>query len=90
VAAQLFDMLARMSTSVSIAGFACRICQRALRRYRPDDESGCDGRSFTQKLDPDIGGLVDRHHLGLHLGYVGSSLVVTNPRKSGKKVVNGT
>jgi hypothetical protein len=40
VAAQLFDMLARMSTSVSIAGFACRIGQRALRRYRPDDESG--------------------------------------------------
>jgi len=37
---QLFDMLARMSTSVSIAGFACRICRRALRRYRPDDESG--------------------------------------------------
>jgi hypothetical protein len=32
--------LARMSTSVSIAGFACRICRRALRRYRPDDESG--------------------------------------------------
>jgi hypothetical protein len=32
VAAQLFDMLARMSTSVSIAGFACRICRRALRR----------------------------------------------------------
>jgi hypothetical protein len=40
VAAQLFDMVARMSTSVSIAGFACRICRRALRRYRPDDESG--------------------------------------------------
>jgi len=33
-------MLARMSTSVSIAGFACRIRLRALRRYRPDDESG--------------------------------------------------
>src|SRR6266478_8744360 len=34
--------LAGMSTSatVSIAGFACRICQRALRRYRPEDESG--------------------------------------------------
>jgi len=40
VAAQLFDMLARMSTSVSIAGFACRIRRRALRRYRPNDESG--------------------------------------------------
>ena len=34
---QLFDMPARMSTSVSIAGFACRICRRALR---PDNESG--------------------------------------------------
>jgi len=34
-------------------------------------------------LDPDIGGLVDRHHLALHLGYVGSSLLVKNPRKSG-------
>jgi hypothetical protein len=40
-------------------------------------------------LDPDIGGLVDRHHLALHLGYVGSSLLVANPRKSGK-AVNGT
>jgi hypothetical protein len=39
-AAQLFDMLARMSTSVSIAGFACCICRCALRRYRPDAESG--------------------------------------------------
>jgi hypothetical protein len=39
-------------------------------------------------LDPDIGGLVDCHHLVLHLGYFGSSLLVTNPRKSGK-VVNG-
>jgi hypothetical protein len=39
---------------------------------------------LTLKLDPDIGGLVDRHHLALHLGHVGSSLLVTNPRKSGK------
>jgi hypothetical protein len=37
---QLFDMLARVSTSVSIAGFTCRIRRCALRRYRPDDESG--------------------------------------------------
>jgi hypothetical protein len=36
-------------------------------------------------LDPDIGGLVDRHDLVLHSGYFGSSLLVTNPRKS----VNG-
>jgi hypothetical protein len=28
------------SATVSIAGFAFRICQRALRRYRPEDESG--------------------------------------------------
>jgi hypothetical protein len=34
----------------------------------------------------DFGGLVDRHHLALHLGHVGSSLLVTNPRKSGKKL----
>jgi hypothetical protein len=34
-------------------------------------KAGPDGR-FTLKLDPDIGGLVDRHHLALHLGYVGS------------------
>ena len=26
------------------------------------------------------------HHLALHLGYVGSNLLVTNPRKSGKKL----
>jgi hypothetical protein len=45
-------------------------------------KAGPDGR-LTLKLDPDIGGLVDRHHLALHLGYVGSSLLITNPRKSG-------
>jgi hypothetical protein len=36
-------------------------------------------------LDPDIGGLVDRHHLVLHLGYFGSSLLVTTREKA----VNG-
>jgi hypothetical protein len=36
VAAQLFDMLARMSTSVSIAGFGLSH-PPPLRRYRPDD-----------------------------------------------------
>jgi hypothetical protein len=43
--AQLFDMLARMSTSVSIAGFACRICRRALRRIDQMMKAGPDGRS---------------------------------------------
>jgi hypothetical protein len=37
-------------------------------------------------LDPDIGGLVDRHHLALHLGYVGSSLLVTTREKAGLPV----
>jgi hypothetical protein len=44
VAAQLFDMLARMSTSVSIAGFASRIYQRALRRIDQMMKAGPDGR----------------------------------------------
>jgi hypothetical protein len=30
------------------------------------------------RMSTDIGGLVDRHHLVLHLGYFGSSLLVTN------------
>ena len=33
-------------------------------------------------MDPDIGGLVDRYHLALHLGYAGSSLLVTNLKLS--------
>ena len=40
--------------------------------------------AFTLKLDPDIGGLVDRHHLALHLGYFGSSLLVTTREKAGQ------
>jgi len=35
-------------------------------------------------LDPDIGGLVDRHLLVLHLGYFSSSLLVTTREKAGK------
>src|SRR5450631_3616356 len=66
-------MLARMSISASIAGFACRICRRALRRYRPDDERGPDGRPETI----------------IWATSVGSNLPVTNRRKSGKKVSMG-
>jgi hypothetical protein len=40
---------------------------------------------LTLKLDPDIGGLVDRHHLALHLGYLlRSSLLVTTREKAGQ------
>jgi hypothetical protein len=39
-------------------------------------------------LDPDIGGLVDRHDLVLHSGYFGSSLLVTTREKASMGIDN--